>query len=104
MTDLKSIMRPNGRPYRPRKLTAHPVTGYDEEDRVVVFGTHDPAVAQPLADRCVARFIDSGYRAADPVLVWWRDGMDGGRRRWVTDEIGGRAGVWFRELVEADHD
>ena len=53
-----------------------------------------------LADQYVAWQLDSGYVAAEPCTVWWRDGFDGGRRMWLTDEEHGRAGVFFREVVE----
>lgn len=99
---LPAISRPNGKPYRPRELVACAVTdtAYDELAGVVVLGTHDPGTAQALADNYVQWQLGSRHRAVDPVLVWWRDGFSGGSRAWVTDEIHGRAGVWFREIVE----
>lgn len=101
MADLTAITRPNGTPYRPQKLTAYAVTDeYEVIAGVVVFGTHDPGRAQALADELVARDVDQGYTAADPVTVWWRDGFECGRRAWITDEEHGRGGVWFREIVE----
>jgi hypothetical protein len=99
------IWRLNGRPYQPRKLTACPVTDEDEITAgVVVFGTHDPARAQDLADGLVHRDVGRNYAAASPERVWWRDGFEGGRRGWVTDEEHGRAGVFFREIVEVATD
>lgn len=96
-----AIQRPDGTLYRPRKITANAVTDDDEIlCGVVVFGTHDIALAHPLADQYVAWQLDSGYVAAEPCTVWWRDGFDGGRRMWLTDEEHGRAGVFFREVVE----
>jgi hypothetical protein len=94
-----TIMRPNGKPYRPRKLAAHAVVDDDELVGVIVFGTHDPGEAQPLADQYVPYWLESGYTAVDPLTGWWRDGFESGQRRWVTDEISGRAGIWFREIV-----
>lgn len=95
------ITRPDGRPYRPRTITAHAVTDDDGVlTGVMVLGTHDPGRALPLADRYVAWQFDAGYTAAGPVTGWWRDGFDGGQRCWVTDEVRGRAGVWFREVAE----
>ncbi len=96
------VQRDDGRWYRPRKLTAFEVTDYADEASVVVFGTRNPRIAQPLADRLAVRLYGSGYRAADPAGVWWRDGFADGRRCWVTDETHGRAGVWFRQIVEAE--
>ena len=46
------IQRPDGKPYRPRKLAAYAVTDPDDMlSGVMVLGTHDPGRAQPLADR-----------------------------------------------------
>jgi hypothetical protein len=99
---LEPIMRPNGKTYRPRKLSANAVTDCDGDglEGVVVFGTHDPARALDLADQYVAWQIDSGYAAATPVAVWWRDGFAYGQRRWIDDPERGRAGVWFCEITE----
>jgi hypothetical protein len=95
------IKRPDGTIYRPRKITANAVTDEDEIlCGVVVFGTHDIALAQPLADQYVAWQLDSGMAAADPCTVWWRDGFECGQRRWITDEKHGRGGVFFREVIE----
>jgi hypothetical protein len=101
VADLPEIMRPNGKPYRPRKITACAVLDDDELTvGVVVFGTHDPATAQQLADAIAFRDAGSSFFATDPGRVWWRDGFDGGRRMWITDEEHGRAGVWFQDIVE----
>jgi hypothetical protein len=98
-----TIQRPNGQPYQPRKVIAFGVYGADEcPAGVVVLGTHDVTRAQPLALSLVQHYLlDSGYVPVDPAQVWWRDGFEGGSRRWVTDPERGRAGVWFREIVEA---
>jgi hypothetical protein len=98
---MAEITRPNGKPYRPRKLVAYAVTDEDEIlSGAVVFGTHDPARARDLADELVSRDLGSEYVPVDPVAVWWRDGFDSGRHCWITDEEHGRAGVWFREVAE----
>ena len=90
-----AIQRPDGTLYRPRKITANAVTDDDEIlCGVVVFGTHDIALAHPLADQYVAWQLDSGYVAAEPCTVWWRDGFDGGRRMWLTDEEHGAPGCF----------
>jgi hypothetical protein len=100
-TVTESIARPSGKAYQPRKCVAYPVTDGDYEPvGVLVLGTHDTARAQLLADDWVAFYVDGGCVAVDPVTGWWRDGFGCGGRRWVTDEIRGRAGVWFREIVE----
>ena len=95
------IERPNGKPYRPRRVTANAVT--DEDDLlsgVIVLGTHDPGRAQPLADGYAVWQLGSGHVAADPVTGWWRNGYSSGCLCWISDEEHGRAGVWFREIVE----
>jgi hypothetical protein len=104
--DLKPITRPNGKPYRPRKVIAYGVYDADEcPVGVVVFGTHNTERAQALADSLVkCDLLDAGYAPAEPSCVWWSDGFDGGSRVWVNDAEHGRAGVWFRELVEVGRD
>lgn len=100
---LEAIERPNGTVYRPRKLVAYPVTEPDDDSltgSAVVFGTHDPERARDLAQRIVDRDLGAGYVVTSPGRVWWRDGFEGGRRGWVTDEVRGRAGVYFSEIEE----
>ena len=96
----EAITRPNGKPYRPRKVTGHAVA--DEDDMVVavvVLGTHDVERAGPLAEDCVRAWVDSGYTAVNPVPGWWRDGFETGQRCWANDPVRGRAGFWF-EVAE----
>jgi hypothetical protein len=101
MADLPVITRPNGKPYRPRKVTAYAVTDKDEITvGVIVFGTHDAGRAQELADQIARWDIGGNYTAVDPVAVWWADRFECGQRVWVTDEEHGRGGIWFREIVE----
>jgi len=96
-----AIARPDGTPYRPRRVTANAVNDEDELlSGVMVLGTHDLGRAQPLADDYVTWQLGAGYVAVDPVAGWWRDGYSSGRRCWVPDEKHGRAGVWFREITE----
>jgi len=97
----EAITRPDGRVYRPRKVTANAVVDDDETlSGVLVLGTHDVARAQKLADDYAAWQLGTGHVAVDPEAGWWRDGFDCGRRRWLRDPEAGRAGVWFREIVE----
>ena len=96
--ETEVIERPDGRPYRPRKVIAH-LVGEDYEG-VIVLGTHDIARAQVLADALV-RAYDSGYVAAKPEAGWWREAFESGRLRWTADEVRGRAGVLFRDLAES---
>jgi hypothetical protein len=96
-----AIQRPNGKFYRPRKVIAACVVDADEIIAgVMILGTHDLDRAQPLADQYAAWQLDSGYAAARPLPGWYREGFAGGQLRWITDEVHGRAGVWFQEIVE----
>ena len=96
-----TITRPDGRVYRSRKVTANAVIDEDEfVCGVMVLGTHDYHRAKPLADGYAVWQLGSGHVATDWVTGWWRDGFEYGCRRWIADEEHGRAGVWFREIVE----
>jgi hypothetical protein len=94
----ETIQRPNGKPYRPRRIFAQ-VIG-EEDEGVLVLGTHNIARAQGLADRVAESTVGRGFTAVDPCLGWWRDGFESGWRAWVSDEVHGRAGVLFRDVVE----
>ena len=96
------IIRPNGKPYRPRRVVAYEIG--DDSEGVLVLGTHDPARAQALADEVARRVAGSGFVAVGPWRGWFRDGFRAGRREWVTDEEHGRAGVCFGEIVEASYE
>lgn len=94
------ITRPNGKPYRPRKVVAwrwenddaYPV---DEGCGAVVLGTHDTERARALADSAIKRWFDGDLIAAKPEVGWFRLGYQGGDLTWLHDEIHGRAGVMF---------
>lgn len=98
MSTGEVITRPDGRLYHPRRVVAY-VTGEDAEG-VLVLGTHDLARAQILADQVAEQAAGTGFTAVDPRTGWWRDGFEYGQRAWVADEVRGRAGVWFTEIVE----
>lgn len=104
---LPVIMRPNGKPYRPRWLR---VAGWDIDWsvyndtnwQVAVIGTHDVAVAREWAPQ--------GYHCPHlvrPTLDWVRLGMCHGEPAWLHDEARGAACVIFDEsddppeLIEA---
>ena len=102
MADLKPIERPSGKVYRPRKVIAHAVADEDGlTSGVMVLGTHDIERAQKLADECAAAWVESGYVAISPECGWFREGFEAGELRWLRDEERGRAGVCFRDIVEA---
>lgn len=101
MTFPAPIVRPNGKLYRPLQVLGHGVLDDNEElTAILVTGTHDIGRAQKLANQCVAWWIDPGYVAVKPEAGWWRDGFACGRRSWIYDDVRGRAGVTFREIVE----
>lgn len=95
MSALPPITRPNGKPYRPRRLR---VVGWDADKRdgtvwrVAVLGTHDIAVAREHAPQ--------GYHCPyliNPELGWVRLGMCHGEPTWLHDEVRGAACVIFDE-------
>jgi hypothetical protein len=100
-TLLLPITRPDGRVYCPRKVIACAV---GDEDGilagVVVLGIHDVERAAKLAQDYVDWQLGEGYAPAQPECGWYRDAFEGGERRWIRDEVRGRAGVMFREIVE----
>ena len=96
-----TVTRPDGRIYKSRKVVAHAVVDDDELlSGVMVLGTHDIGRVQELADSYAVWQLGKGHVAVEPQTGWWRDGFECGRRRWVRDPEAGRAGVWFREIVE----
>jgi hypothetical protein len=100
VTDLTPVTRPNGKVYRPRKITARPVADSDELlCGVVVLGTHDTGRAKPLAD-ALAHQEFAGFEATDPETGWFREGYESGQPVWIRDDVHGRAGVWFHEVAE----
>lgn len=101
MPDLEMIMRPNGRPYRPRKVIAHALSDeYDWLSGVLVTGTHDQDRALRLARALVSQELGPDYEPVYAGGGWWRDGMEGGERRWVADDERGQAGVLFGKIEE----
>jgi hypothetical protein len=96
----EAIVRPSGRVYRPRKVTAEfTVDGDGIEDGVMVCGTHDIERARQLAEDHVTRW-DAGMAPADPVTGWWRLGYQSSRLVWIPDEEKGRAAVQFTRIEE----
>lgn len=97
---LRPLVRPNGKPYRPRTITAE-LTADDigGPGGVMVLGTHDLAAAQVLADAEADRY-DHGYVAAGPAAGWYRIVPCHGDLTWIDDPVRGRAGVWFQRIEE----
>lgn len=100
MGDTEVIVRPNGKPYRPRKVVVEPwdneSVGWGYDFGVVVLGTHDIALATSLANDEIRSRWDRRLAAVEACVGWYRDGFQGGDRCWVNDDVRGRAGVWFR--------
>lgn len=89
------IVRPNGKPYRPRSIR---VVGWDVDWRddtlwqVAVLGTHDIAVAR--------QYAAFGYHCPfliNPEAGWVRLGMYRGEPTWIHDDVRGAACVIFDE-------
>lgn len=105
--DLPAIRRPDGRPYRPKKVVARPwyedCAGVGLSCGVVVLGTHDVGRARELAEDCCARWYDLP-RAVWPEVGWYRLGYSGarGEQSWVDDPVRGRAGVLFQASGESE--
>lgn len=99
--DTEPIVRPNGKPYRARKVAAHVLA--DENDAitgVLVTGTHDRERALRLARPLVHSEAGSTYEPVYSGGAWWRDGMECGERRWIADDERGAAGVLFGKIEE----
>lgn len=96
---MTTLIRPNGRVYRPRDTTLRsaPWTnageGKGDLEGVLIIGTHDLARAQHFADvDCVAWY---GVPATEPRLDWVSQKYGGRYAGWTTDEVRGRPAIWF---------
>lgn len=102
---LVPLTRPNGRQFRPRKITVERWENSVHNDAcgVVVLGTHDVEAARVLAQDAIQGWADTpGVVPTKPEVGWWRLTYAGarGHRCWTSDESNGRAGVMFT----ADYD
>lgn len=95
------VHRPDGRLYRPRKLPAAMLLGYDEIEGVCVMRTHSLETATSLA-LAVLRQYDNAWpwELSNARCEWghWRPaGRESGERAWARDETGltGQAAVFF---------
>lgn len=84
MTVLKlpAIERPNGKLYRPRKVTAESMGFEDEITSIVVFGTHDASFAKLHAAAEAERLSDEFY---------------GGQYRLKLTDAG--SPVWYKQTL-----
>lgn len=100
---MSTMVRPDGRTYRPRKpgLRARAWENRDnvgeESAGVIVFGTLDPDEARSLAqDSCAAWYGDAdSFHLAEATPGWWRDSFAYAGRTWIEDEQRGAPGVMF---------
>lgn len=84
--------RPNGALYRPRKpIRVESCMWNDDSTAVLVYGTHDTALAQPLAE-AEWRAEGFGYELPEPTPIWIKnvpwDALGLGYDRTVL-EVGG---------------
>jgi hypothetical protein len=87
------IIRPNGKPYQPVKIRA--VCWKHEYERgVIVIGTHDVALAHPMAVEACRSFHGCEH-AINPERGWVRDSFYRGERSWDHDPVRGAACVMF---------
>lgn len=96
MSSLPAIERPNGKLYRPRKISARILADEDGiESSVLVTGTHDIGraliIARAVAHQCVGADCEPG----SPELGWWREAIRNHDPFWEWDEARGAAGVMF---------
>lgn len=96
-TKVETLVRPNGKPYRPRKgVEVVEYADHDECQAIAVLRTHDVQ----LAARVGADFIEEyELDAANAYTSWWRlipwDTGSGYDRNWVEDSAGGTPCVVF---------
>lgn len=89
----ETIIRPNGKPYTPRKGLRQ-IRFYDEEENrhyVVVLGTHDIEKARAFAHPYECAHL------VKPYTGWGRWTMRRGEKWWDFDSVRGAAGVVFEE-------
>lgn len=90
------FVRPNGKPYRPRRpgLLAHRPWESETAAGVIILGTLDPGTAHPAAvEACHYWYEDA--TAGRPEPGWWRYGFWWGEPTWLDDPRRGRPGVMF---------
>lgn len=96
MTRLEAIKRLNGCLYQPKKLV---VESWDNEEPgeygVFVIGTHDLAVAQPLADKLIQYWYEHDMIGTRPEKRWIRLGYGYNGPAWIDDFVRGRAAIQF---------
>jgi hypothetical protein len=97
-TRLPTIIRPNGKVYRPRKIRAiYCENDYGQRDSVIVLGTHDELLAMPIASGEARYRMGSTNFLFDAIgeTGWWREAIERGERVVRYDDVHGAAGVRF---------
>ena len=96
MSGLPAIERPNGKPYRPRKISARVLSDEDGNDSsVLVTGTHDIGRALALAREVAHQYVGRDCEPSGPHQGWWRETIRRHEPYWEWDEVRGAAGVMF---------
>lgn len=95
MADPKQIIRPNGKPYRPRKPPSVELAEDSGGDTVVmVLRTHDTDLARRMAARFIAEYdlnADDCYLAWQRLVPW--DAGSGCDTSWISDGTHGMPAV-----------
>lgn len=103
---LPVIIRPNGKPYRPRAVKVH-AWGNDDtwESRhgAVVLGTDDIDRARSLAEASCLAWYGTPYVIRSEV-AWFRQGYETGELVWLRDDVRGAAGVMFTASDDPEED
>ena len=102
MSALPPIKRPDGRMYRPHRITVIRLDNdptCNQDPWTIVLGTHDPDFAYQVAD---GRGGTCDHLAANPSLEWRRLGWEAGERAWIDDPARGAACVIFTETEDPD--
>lgn len=89
----ETMLRPNGKPYTPRKGLRQ-IGFYDENenrDYVVVLGTHDIDKAREFGRPYRCAYLGEAWRG------WGRWTIRNGEQWWDFDPVRGAAGVVFIE-------
>ncbi|HEY6493279.1 MAG TPA: hypothetical protein VIZ43_08405 [Trebonia sp.] len=103
LTGLPAIERPNGKPYRPKRVMGRLLNeATDEPTLILVTGTHDTDRAAEFARELAAYWLGSDVEPVAPMRGWWRQSIRRGDEYWTDDDVRGAAGVIF-SIGEAGH-
>lgn len=94
-----TILRPDGRMYRPRKPPRAILVG-DDYDCVLVLGTHDLKLAQETAQKLLSVELGSDFTACSSERGWFEEKFRWGERTWIYNSERGQAGIMFNEVCD----